>query len=211
MDNTPSLGSAAAIVEQDPNNPGAEWALSNFDRRQQFTANFVAELPFGANRRWLDKGGLFSTVAGGWTVTAAFAAQSGTPFTARLCGAARDVAQGTNCSLRGDYTGLPIQLDDPTVTSFFNTAAFTAPPPGVFGNASRNMIVGPAGRQLNGTLVRDIRLNGNRAVTLQVNATNLFNTVQWTVLDTDINSRTFGNVLAAKPMRAVTLTMRFRF
>jgi trimeric autotransporter adhesin len=81
----------------------------------------------------------------------------------------------------------------------------------VFGNASRNMIIGPGGRQLNGILVRDIRLNGNRAVTLQVNATNLFNTVQWTVLDTDINSRTFGNVIAAKPMRAVTMSLRFRF
>jgi hypothetical protein len=55
------------------------------------------------------------------------------------------------------------------------------------------------------------RLNGNRAVTLQVNATNLLNTVQWTVLDTDINSQTFGNVIAAKPMRAVTMSLRFRF
>ena len=33
MDDTPSLGSSSALVEQDPNNPGAEWALSNFDRR----------------------------------------------------------------------------------------------------------------------------------------------------------------------------------
>jgi hypothetical protein len=211
MDNTPSLGSSSTIVEQDPNNPAAEWALSNFDRRQQFAATFVAELPFGANRRWLDKGGLFSTVLGGWTVTANFTAQSGTPFTARVCGAATDIAQGTNCSLRADYTGGTIQLSDPTLTNFFNTRAFAAPVPGMFGNASRNMIIGPSGRQLNGTLVRDIRLNGNRAVTLQVNATNLLNTVQWTVLDTDINSQTFGNVIAAKPMRAVTMSLRFRF
>jgi hypothetical protein len=211
MDNTPSLGSSSTIVEQDPNNPAAEWALSNFDRRQQFAATFVAELPFGANRRWLDKGGLFSSVLGGWTVTANFTAQSGTPFTARVCGAATDIAQGTNCSLRADYTGGTIQLSDPTLTNFFNTRAFAPPVPGMFGNASRNMIIGPSGRQLNGTLVRDIRLNGNRAVTLQVNATNLLNTVQWTVLDTDINSQTFGNVIAAKPMRAVTMSLRFRF
>ena len=61
------------------------------------------------------------------------------------------------------------------------------------------------------SLTRDVRLNGNRAVTLQVNATNLFNTVQWTVLDTDINSPTYGHVVGVKPMRAVTLGLRFRF
>jgi len=211
MDNTPSLGSASTIVEQDPNNPGAEWALSNFDRRQQFAANFTLELPFGANRRWLANGGLLSDVFGGWTATGTFNALSGTPFTARVCGAATDVAQGTNCSLRGDSTGLPIQLADPTVTSFFNTSAFTAAAPGVFGDAARNTIVGPGGRQLNATLTRDVRLNGTRAVTLQVNATNLFNTVQWTVLDTDINSPTYGHVIGVKPMRAVTVGLRFRF
>jgi hypothetical protein len=211
MDNTPSLGSSGTLVEQDPNNPGAEWALSNFDRRQQFTANFLVELPFGANRRWLDNGGLFAAVLGGWTATGVFTAQSGTPFTARLCGAATDIAQGTNCSLRGDYTGLPIQLADPTLTKFFDTAAFIAPPPGVFGDAARNMIIGPGGRQLNATLARDIRLTGTRVMTLQVNATNLLNTVQWTVLDTDINSPTYGHVISAKPMRAITLGMRFRF
>jgi hypothetical protein len=211
MDNTPSLGSAGTIVEQDPNNPGAEWALSNFDRRQQFAANFALELPFGANRRWLANGGLLSDVLGGWTATGTFAALSGTPFTARVCGAATDVAQGTNCSLRGDSTGLPIPLPEPTVTAFFNTSAFTAAAPGVFGDAARNTIIGPGGRQLNATLTRDVRLNGNRAVTLQVNATNLFNTVQWTVLDTDINSPTYGHVIGVKPMRAVTAGLRFRF
>ena len=211
MDNTPSLGSASTVVEQDPNNPAAEWAPSNFDRRQQFAANFAIELPFGANRRWLDKGGLFSAVLGGWTATGTFTAQSGTPFTARVCGAATDIAQGTNCSLRGDSTGLPIQLANPTVESFFNTSAFVAAAPGVFGDAARNTILGPGGQQLNATLTRDVRLNGTRAVTLQVNAVNLLNTVQWTVLDTDINSPTFGHVISVKPMRAVTMGLRFRF
>ena len=73
------------------------------------------------------------------------------------------------------------------------------------------MIVGPGGHQLNGTLVRDIRLSGNRAVTLQINATNLLNTVQWASIDTNINSPTFGQVLSVRPMRAATMTLRFRF
>jgi hypothetical protein len=54
-------------------------------------------------------------------------------------------------------------------------------------------------------------LNGNRAVTLQINATNLLNTVQWTFIDTDLNSLTFGHVVSVKPMRAATMSLRFRF
>ena len=196
MDNTPSLGSASTIVEQDPNNPGAEWALSNFDRRQQFAANFVVELPFGANRRWLDNGG--AVVGRGRRLDShgeRSRAQSGTPFTrARLRRGDRHRAGHQLLAARRRHRRADSAGAIRRSTTFFNTTAFAPPAPGVFGDASRNMIVGPGGRQLNGTLVRDIRLNGNRAVTLQVNATNLFNTVQWTVLDTDINSPTFGHV-----------------
>jgi hypothetical protein len=128
-----------------------------------------------------------------------------------VCGATTDVAQGTNCSLRADVTGSPISISDPTIVSFFNTAAFSTPPGGVYGDAARNLIIGPGGHQLNGTLVRTIPLANNRAVTLQINAINLLNTVQWTTLDTDINSPTFGHVLSVKPMRSLTMQMRFRF
>ena len=113
--------------------------------------------------------------------------------------------------LRADYTGAPIQLTNPTVDEFFNVNAFTIPPPGQYGDSSRNTIVGPGARQLNALFQRDVRLTPNRTLTLQVNALNLLNTVQWASVDTNINSATFGSVLSAKPMRTVTLTARMRF
>jgi hypothetical protein len=210
MDDAPSLG-GGTIVAQDPHNPDAEWALSNFDRRHQFSGNLIVELPFGPGRRWLDNKGALADTVGGWTATLAFTAQSGTPFSARVCGATTDIAQGTNCSLRANVTGAPITTADPTIADFFNTTAFTLPALGAYGDASRNIIVGPAGHQLNGTLVRDIRLSGNRAMTLQINANNILNTVQWQTIDTDFNSPTFGHILSVKPMRTATVTMRFRF
>jgi hypothetical protein len=121
------------------------------------------------------------------------------------------VAQGTNGALRADYTGAPVSESDPTISEFFNTSAFAVPQPGLFGDSSRNMIIGPGGNQLNGSLIRDVPLGGNKGVTLQINATNLLNTVQWQAIDTNVNSPTFGQVLSARPMRALTLTTRFRF
>jgi len=211
MDNASSLGAGSPVVAQDDKNLDSEWALSSFDRRHQFSADLSVELPFGPNRRWLKNGGRLAGIAGEWTAQLTFTAQSGTPLTARVIGAASDVSRGTNGSLRADFTGAPIQLSNPTVDEFFNAAAFTVPPPGVFGDSARNSIVGPGARQLNAALTRDIRIGGNRSVSLQINANNLLNAVQWASVDTNVNSPTFGQVLSVRPMRSVTVNVRFRY
>jgi hypothetical protein len=209
-DDVPSLG-AGAVVAQNAQNLGAEWAVSNFDRRNQLSADLGLELPFGPNRRWLKNGGLLAGILGEWTLTMTLTAQSGTPLTAHVIGAATDVAQGTNGALRANYTGAPIQLGNPLVDEFFNTAAFTVPSAGQFGDSARNMIIGPGVHQLNGALTRDVRIGGNRSVTLSINALNLLNTVQWQSIDTNVNSPTFGQVLSARPMRTMTASVRVRF
>ena len=122
----------------------------------------------------------------------------GTLFGDSIVGFASDLLRGVNGSLRANYDGASIQLPDPTVTEFFNTTAFTIPAAGQFGDSTRNMIVGPGTRQLNALFKRDVRLGGTRAFTLQVNANNLLNTVQWAAVDTNVNSPTFGQVLSAK-------------
>lgn len=140
-----------------------------------------------------------------------FSAHSGSPFTARVVGATSSVANGTSGSLRADYSGAPIAIPDPSLLDFFNTAAFAAPAFGAFGSSPRNVIIGPGGHVVNASFSRDMRIGGNRAVTIQVNANNLFNTIQWTAIDTNVNSVTFGQVTRFAPMRTLTLNLRFRF
>jgi hypothetical protein len=211
MDNASSLGAGGAVVAQNDQDLAAEWAPSSFDRRQQFSGNVYFELPWGPNRRWLNNGGAFAGLIGEWSAQFTMTWQTGTPLTARVLGAASDLFRGVNGSLRANYTGAPVVLPDPTVDEFFNVSAFSLPAPGQFGSSSRNMIVGPGSRQLNGLFQRDIRIGGNRAMTLQVNALNLLNTVQWAAVDSNLNSPTFGQVISARPMRAVTVTARLRF
>ena len=55
-DNTTAT-SGNPTVAQDDTNLEAEWALSNFDRRHQFSTTTMWELPWGRNRRWLADGG----------------------------------------------------------------------------------------------------------------------------------------------------------
>ena len=58
---------------------------------------------------------------------------------------------------------------------------------------------------------RDVRLGGTRTLTLQLNATNLLNMVNYQAIDTVVNSPTFGQVLSVRPMRSMQFNLRFRF
>lgn len=210
-DNASTIGGGGTVVAQDDRNLDAEWGLSSFDRRHQLAVEANVELPFGPNRRWLASGGIRAALLENWRASVAFNWQSGAPYTPRVVGAAADVARGTNGTLRANYDGGPVQVPDPAIDLFFNTAAFSVPPSGTFGDAGRNMIIGPGSRQLNAQFARDIRLGGTRALTLQLNATNLLNMVNYAAIDTTVNSPTFGHVLSVRPMRSMRLTLRFRF
>jgi hypothetical protein len=211
IDDASSIGGGGRVVAQNDQDLDAEWGLSSFDRRHQVAGNVFVELPFGPNRRWLKGGGTWAALLRDWAVSMSFAADSGTPFTARLVGATSDVARGTNGTLRADYTGAPISIDDPTLLQFFNTSAFAVPATGAFGSAGRNTITGPGTQQVDASISRDVRLSGNQVVSIQLQATNLFNTVRFGAIDSVVNSPTFGQVVTIRPMRTVQLGVRFRF
>jgi hypothetical protein len=211
MDNASSLGAGGAVVAQNDQDLEAEYALSNFDQRHQFSANAMWELPFGVGRKWLANGGLLSTLVGEWSMTMTFAAESGSPFTPRVVGATTSVANGTSGSLRADYLGTPIGLDDETLLRFFNTGAFALPAIGAFGTSPRNIIIGPGGYVANAQFSRDMRIGGTRSIGLTINANNLFNTTRWQSIDTNVNSSTFGQVTRFAPMRTITVAGRIRF
>ena len=135
----------------------AERGLSSFDQRHRFAGDFTYELPFGATKRWLTSG-MAAAIFGNWQLNGNVPLASGTPFTARVLGNVQDVAGGVNGTLRANYNGQPIAVSDPTSALFFNTAAFSLPAPGTFGNAGRNTIIGPGTSVLNLGLTQEHHL-----------------------------------------------------
>jgi hypothetical protein len=209
-DDTTATGGSATVA-QDDQDLDAEWALANFDRRHQFNGTASLELPFGRNRRWLSTGGWMAELFGDWSMSANLSWQSGTPLTARCSSCAADVAQGVVGTLRANATGEPIALSNPTIDQYFNTAAFAIPAAGAFGTAGRNTIIGPGSHSLNAQFTRDVALGQTRSLSLNVNANNLLNTVNFASIDTNVNSPTFGQVLAVNGRRTVRVNLRFRF
>ena len=80
-----------------------------------------------------------------------------------------------------------------------------------FGDSPRNVLFGPRSHQLNANFTRDVRLPGNRNVSIVATATNLLNTVNYAGLDTNVNSSTFGEITSVRPLRTIRFNLRFRF
>src|SRR5207237_9052998 len=110
-----------------------------------------------------------------------------------------------------NYNDAPIALGDPTTALFFNTSAFSAPSPGTFGTAGRNTIIGPGTSVVNLSLTRNLNFGATRGLSIQIQANNVFNTLQFATIDTVVNSPTFGQVTGVRPMRRIQITTRFRF
>jgi hypothetical protein len=174
-------------------------------------ADYTIELPWGPGRPWLNNTSLLAQLFGGWSWSGNFVLQSGGPFTPRVLGNYVDVGSGVNGTLRADYNGADIYLSDPTTLRYFNTDAFSVPASGAFGTAARNLIVGPGTHNLNMNFSKNVTFARNRGVTIRVQASNVLNTVQFSSIDTTVNSPTFGQVTAVRPMRSVQLQLRFRF
>ena len=211
IDNASSIGGGASVVAQNDRDLSAERGLSSFDQRHKFTADYSWELPFGEGGRWLKGDGLVAKVVQGWEVSGSITLASGTPFTAQVIGNFNEVSRGTNGSLRADATGIPVAIDNPSASLFFNTAAFTIPQPSQLGNAGRNTITGPRTFGMNMSLSKTVRLSESLRVELRAQATNLLNHVRFNSIDTTVNSPSFGRVLSAGQMRKVQFTLRVRF
>jgi hypothetical protein len=214
LDNASSIGGGAQVVVQDDNNFAAERGRSTFDVRHRFNALVLYELPFGERKRWAQRGWQAALLSN-WTINSNISAQSGTPFTARLLGnAANNSGTGNSFSERPDQVAdasLPRSQRDPL--HFFNTAAFVLPPAGRFGNAGRNTIPGPGLIAVNGSVGRWIALGKDRQrrIDLRWEVQNLFNTPNFTGLNTVVNSTTYGRVQGARQMRTMDLNIRFNF
>jgi hypothetical protein len=210
-DNASSFGGGGGTVAQNDQDLDAEWGRSSFERRHTFNATYTVELPWGPGRPWLNHNRWTSQLLGGWSWTGNLALQSGGLFTPRVTGSFRDVGSGVNGTLRADYDGADIHLDDPTTLRFFNTGAFSIPAFGLFGTAPRNLIVGPGSHNLNMSLSKNVNFGRTRGVSIRIQANNVLNDVQFSAIDTVVNSPTFGQVTSVRPMRSVQLITRFRF
>jgi hypothetical protein len=205
-----SVGSSNPQI-QDFRNLHAERAVSDFDARQRFVFSGTYLLPFKA-----PDGGLNKLVTG-WSVSPILNLQSGSPFSPII----PLLADGSGSLLAFDrpdiVPGQSIALDNPTPDLFFNKAAFVRHPRG-FGNAGRNIILGPKFQNLDFSLTKNTPIKEGVNVQFRAEAFNVLNHPNFSQPNQTVTSADFGRITTTRSPRGdlgssrqIQLGMKLRF
>lgn len=203
-------GGSGGSVAQNDLDLDAERALSSFDMRQNFSTNFEWQLPYGLNHRWGDQSDWQSSLLGDWQFSGTLTLHSGLPYSPTEANTPLQGLWGVNATLRPDVTGAPITLAQPTYDKYFNPAAFVLQPSG-YGDAGRDIIIGPGSIGLNFSLAKSFRIGDFQSLDVRFDGTNALNHPNWQGVVGQITSPLFGQVASVGGMRTINFVMRYRF
>ncbi|MGH9607789.1 MAG: carboxypeptidase regulatory-like domain-containing protein [Terracidiphilus sp.] len=219
IDDAGALGGVNGAGAQDWQNLAAEEGNTLSVPRHKVTGNYLYELPFGQDKHWATTG-VPSHILEGFSVSGSFIFASGTFLSPGF----EPSTQSVNCGITGAVRPnlVPgVSISGPqNLQEWFNTAAFQAPSNTVtptasycdfFGNAPRGSIVGPGTVSNNMALSKTMQLGDTRSMEFRATMDNVFNTVQYSGVDTTLQSPTFGQVTSVGQMRTFQFTARFRF
>jgi hypothetical protein len=152
-------------------------------------------------------------ILNGWEVSPIIKARSGSPFSI-LNGADANL-DGSSSYDRAQLVGDPY-LANPSITEWFNTAAFAQNPAvtgkSVDGNSPRNFLYGPASLNVDMALSRTFKFTERFKLQFRGEATNIFNIVNLNNPGASMsNMATFGKISGASAMRQVQLGLRLTF
>lgn len=191
----------------------AEKGPADFDQRLRWALSFDYELPFGKGRQFLTSNRLLDLAFGGWHLGGIYTLASGFPFSATL---------GYDPSNTGDQ-GLvrPNRIGDGNLPSgqrnpnlWFDTSAFPLPADYTFGNAGRNVLVGPGANVLDGSIRKEFDVTEAQKFEFRAEFFNMINHPNFAQPDAFIDDGpgAAGTITSlAIPMRQVQFALKYRF
>lgn len=150
-------------------------AVAQEDLPHKFTLSGIQELPFGKGKRFLNRGGVASALAGGWQVNGLLSAFSGSPFTISANATSLNAPGSTQLA---DQVKPSVQIlggvgfDKP----YFDPVAFASVNTARYGTAGFNSLRGPNVVNLDLSLFRDFRVNERFRLQFRAEAFNATNT-----------------------------------
>src|SRR5579864_72007 len=196
---------------QNVSNPYAGWKYDvgpgGYDRTHVAVVNFIYDIPL------LRHSGsrLLKSTVGGWQVSGIITAESGLPINPQLGGA--DGGMGLpNATNRPNVAAGSVSYPK-TVAEWFNTAAFTDPGAGVWGNAGHNSLRGPSRQNWNLSLFKSFVFSETRGsrFELRFETFNTWNHTQFNAVDNVMSDSRWGQVVSAFDPRIIQLGGKLYF
>jgi hypothetical protein len=207
-----ALDDASAFGEQvNPFNPQFSRGLSSFDIRNNFVVSYTYDLPLG-------KLGGPKQLVNGWQLSGVTVFSSGIPVY---------IFENDDNSLLGTPNAgpLPLGIDTPNFAggsvhildprnarrAYFDKGQFSAEPIGQLGTARRRFFHGPGINNFNVALAKNTRLAERYNLEFRAEFFNIFNHAQFSSVDGNFNSSTFGQAIHARDPRIGQLALKFAF
>jgi hypothetical protein len=213
MDTGTSNGHATDVdVWQNAYDPAANYGTSLLNIANSLTGSATYELPFGHGRQFALHG-VADEVVGGWRISGVFQAHGGLPFTPTMS------YDGSNSKAVSCYCGfawLPnvigsAKLSHPSISQWFNPAAFAAPATDTFGNEGRNSLYGPSWRDVDLSLSKSFTLPEKINFEVRADAFDSLNNPNFTQPNASIGSASAGTITGANSYRQIQLGGRLTF
>jgi hypothetical protein len=180
---------------------------SDLDRTHILSANGLYELPFGRKRRFASGiPAVADAVLGGWQLSAIYQFISGSPLSFTVSGA----TLGNGYNTRGNLIGDP-HLANPSVSRWFDPAAFQAPPLYAFGNSGMGIMDGPGVHSLDLGLLKDLHLTESKYLQFRAEAFNSTNHVNLSNPNTTLGQSSTAQITSAGSARQMQLGLKFIF
>lgn len=172
-------GTSADITPQDNRCLRCEYGPSAYNTPHRLVASPLVPLPFGRGQRWLNQGGIVDQIIGGWQIGTILTIQSGRPINT----AAGWDAPGTGSfgDPRINLTGKPPYLpsEKRTTNMWLDVSAFAYVPGGTFGNAQRNVLIGPSQFMWDFSALKNFRIMEGHQLQFRFEAFNFPNHPVW--------------------------------
>lgn len=202
-----SIGETDTAI-QDIHALSLQKGLCAMDTRHRLAFSYVYRLPFGKGMHWgSGVGDGLEQVIGGWEWSGVLTSSTGQPVTPVMSGDNANVGYGTSYpNISGDANA-----GNHSVRHAFNTAAFSAPAFGTFGNSRRNIVIGPGVNTLDTAMLKRFAIHDQVNLQFRGEIFNLFNHPNFNQPGTAFGTPTFGVITSAQDPRIFQLSLKLLF
>jgi hypothetical protein len=186
---------------QETREPRRGYGTENITPYNILAISHIWSLPWYAHA-----GGFKQLALGGWKYSGITTIQNGFANDPGL-----SIATPGLASLPDRVTGTSINNGPKSVTQWFNTGAFTAPPAGYFGNAGTGSIIGPGIVNFDMAFYKDFRIKEKHTIEFRAELFNIFNHTNFNGLSTSYGSSNFGAATSAADPRITEFALRYQF
>jgi hypothetical protein len=195
-DGSNGSGDGDSLVAQNVSCMPCERGSGAFDARHVLNFNAIYELPFGAGKAHLNSPGTMRTIFGSWEVSSLVNARTGFPVNVTIDRSSADTPDGNTNSQRPDLVpGVPLRPPGgQSIGEWINPAAFSAPAPGTWGNALRNLLRAPGAWQIDAGISKRLLLTERVQLQFRADIFNLLNHPQYGSPNADVSAKGFGQI-----------------